>query len=218
MRADSTPDAGRTNFTWDLTCRLDGRGGVLLNTTLEAGSVQSASTLVVAAASHGLIGGAVSTERQTHSTHTGAHGKAPEPGWRTSVDRACAAEAAAAAGHSSLTLRRQVHDWELLVVSTLKWDVCGVIACDFLDHLIHRIDLPKAARHRREHIRSHAQTFISLCYTEFEFILSPASMIAAASISSAVCGLVRLSWDERKDLHLSLHEITSIEVVRITTL
>ncbi|XP_077530229.1 G1/S-specific cyclin-D3-like [Haemaphysalis longicornis] len=108
--------------------------------------------------------------------------------------------------------RQEIKDWELLVVSTLKWDVCGVIACDFLDHLIHRIDLPKAARHRREHIRSHAQTFISLCYTEFEFILSPASMIAAASISSAVCGLVRLSWDERKDLHLSLHEITSIEV------
>ncbi|KAH8030932.1 hypothetical protein HPB51_012400 [Rhipicephalus microplus] len=56
-------------------------------------------------------------------------------------------------------------DWELVVVSTLKWDVCGVIACDFLDHLIHRLELPKEAVCSRDHIRTHAQTFISLCYT-----------------------------------------------------
>ncbi|KAH6924748.1 hypothetical protein HPB50_023783 [Hyalomma asiaticum] len=59
----------------------------------------------------------------------------------------------------------ELKDWELVVVSTLKWDVCGVIACDFLDHLIHRLELPKEAVCSRDHICTHAQTFISLCYT-----------------------------------------------------
>ncbi|KAL1482852.1 hypothetical protein MTO96_013362 [Rhipicephalus appendiculatus] len=108
--------------------------------------------------------------------------------------------------------REELKDWELVVVSTLKWDVCGVIACDFLDHLIHRLELPKEAMCSRDHIRTHAQTFISLCYTEFEFILSPASMIAAASISMAVCGLVKLNWTQKKEVLQRLHDITSIEV------
>lgn len=108
--------------------------------------------------------------------------------------------------------REEMRDWELLVVSTLKWDVCGVIANDFLDHLIHRLELPKDLRDRQDHIRKHAQTFISLCYTEFEFILSPASMIAAASISSAVCGLLRRHWSEMREVAERLNEITSIEV------
>ncbi|XP_037580058.1 G1/S-specific cyclin-D2 [Dermacentor silvarum] len=108
--------------------------------------------------------------------------------------------------------REELKDWELVVVSTLKWDVCGVIACDFLDHLIHRLELPKEAGCSPDHIRSHAQTFISLCYTEFEFILSPASMIAAASISMAICGLIKLNWTKRKDVLQRLHDITSIEV------
>ncbi|KAL3206733.1 hypothetical protein MRX96_039942 [Rhipicephalus microplus] len=108
--------------------------------------------------------------------------------------------------------REELKDWELVVVSTLKWDVCGVIACDFLDHLIHRLELPKEAICSRDHIRTHAQTFISLCYTEFEFILSPASMIAAASISMAVCGLVKLNWTQKKEVLQRLHDVTSIEV------
>lgn len=108
--------------------------------------------------------------------------------------------------------REEIKEWELLVVSTLKWDVCGVIANDFLDHLIHRLELPKEIHDHRDHIRSHAQTFISLCYTEFEFILSPASMIAAASISSAVCGLLRRHWSEMREVAERLNEITSIEV------
>ncbi|CAN7976122.1 unnamed protein product, partial [Ixodes persulcatus] len=51
-----------------------------------------------------------------------------------------------------------------------------------------------------------------LVLAEFEFSLSPASMVAAASISTAVAGLVRLSWSQKRELLQRLHEITSIEV------
>ncbi|XP_042149197.1 G1/S-specific cyclin-D3 [Ixodes scapularis] len=105
-----------------------------------------------------------------------------------------------------------LRDWELLVVSKLRWDLSGVIANDFLDQLIHRIELPGESRGQRDLIRSHSQTFITLCATEFEFSLSPASMVAAASISTAVAGLVRLSWSQKRELLQRLHEITSIEV------
>lgn len=108
--------------------------------------------------------------------------------------------------------KEELKDWELIVVSKLKWDLSSVIPNDFLDQLIPRIQLPEEPKCQRELIRTHSQTFITLCATEFEFSLSPASMVAAASISTAVAGLVKLSWTQKRELLERLHEITSIEV------
>lgn len=108
--------------------------------------------------------------------------------------------------------REEILDWELLVVSKLKWDLSAVIPNDFVDQLLHRLELPQEPQCNKALIRNHAQVFITLCATEFEFSMSPPSMVAAAGISTAVSGLVRLTWDQKRELLQRLHEITSIEM------
>uniref|UniRef100_T1JB92 Uncharacterized protein n=1 Tax=Strigamia maritima TaxID=126957 RepID=T1JB92_STRMM len=104
----------------------------------------------------------------------------------------------------------ELQAWELLVLNKLKWDLSAITAYDFLDHILLRMPHIK----ENEMIRSHAQTFITLCATEFKFSMSPPSMIAAASIGAAVRGLTlpNQRWSSMRDLLLQLHSITGIEV------
>lgn len=53
-----------------------------------------------------------------------------------------------------------VQTWELLVLGSLKWEMAAVIASDFVDPLLSRLEVG-----REDLIRRHAHTFISLCAT-----------------------------------------------------
>lgn len=110
---------------------------------------------------------------------------------------------------NSVTLS-EIWEWEMLVLGRLKWDLAAITPNDFLDYIIQRLPLAKA----NHVIKRHAQTFITLCATDFKFTMYPPSMIAAASIASAIQGLMWLekSWASQTELLNHLHQITGIEV------
>nr|XP_023825192.1 G1/S-specific cyclin-D2-like [Salvelinus alpinus] len=107
---------------------------------------------------------------------------------------------------------RELLDWELVVLGKLKWNMAAVIPNDFVDHILHRLPLPKD---KLSVVRKHTQTFIALCATDFSFAMNPPSMIATGSVGAAVCGLQldqsdqALSRDRLTDL---LAKITNTEV------
>nr|XP_023822332.1 G1/S-specific cyclin-D2-like [Salvelinus alpinus] len=107
---------------------------------------------------------------------------------------------------------RELLDWELVVLGKLKWNMAAVIPNDFVDHILHRLPLPKE---KLFVVRKHTQTFIAMCATDFSFAMNPPSMIATGSVGAAVCGLQldqsdqALSRDRLTDL---LAKITNTEV------
>ncbi|XP_029351292.1 G1/S-specific cyclin-D2b isoform X1 [Echeneis naucrates] len=107
---------------------------------------------------------------------------------------------------------RELLDWELVVLGKLKWNMASVIPNDFIDHILHRLPIPKD---KLQMVRKHSLTFTALCATDDRLAMNPPSMIAAGSVGAAVCGLhldhtdPRLSRDNLTDL---LAKITNTEV------
>jgi cyclin D2 len=108
----------------------------------------------------------------------------------------------------------EIMGWELLVLSRLKWDLAAVTPNDFLNLILRRLQSRTKSRDTFTLIKKHAQTFIALCAADFQFSAYPPSMIAAASVGTAVFGLKRngSQWQSQNQLLLLLNEITRIEV------
>ncbi|KAG8438837.1 hypothetical protein GDO86_005142 [Hymenochirus boettgeri] len=79
-----------------------------------------------------------------------------------------------------------LEEWELVVLGKLKWNLAAVTPHDFIEHILRKLPLPKE---KLLLIRKHAQTFIALCATDFNFAMYPPSMIATGSVGAAICGL-----------------------------
>ncbi|XP_031462098.1 G1/S-specific cyclin-D2 isoform X6 [Phasianus colchicus] len=105
-----------------------------------------------------------------------------------------------------------LEEWELVVLGKLKWNLAAVTPHDFIEHILRKLPLPKD---KLVLIRKHAQTFIALCATDFNFAMYPPSMIATGSVGAAICGLQlddgdrSLSGDSLTDF---LAKITSTDV------
>lgn len=106
---------------------------------------------------------------------------------------------------------RQIQDWELRVLDKLDWDVASVVASDFVDHLVAMLCLPECG----DTVRRHANTFISLCATEYHFIGYTPALLATASVAAAVHGLRGpLHTTRSQDALLSsLERITNVRMV-----
>ncbi|CAH2017144.1 unnamed protein product [Acanthoscelides obtectus] len=109
--------------------------------------------------------------------------------------------------------KQQLWNWELLVLSKLKWDVAAVTPHDFLKHLLNRLPLEDSWNISYDMVISHAKTLITLCAREFVFSRYHPSIIASACIASALCGVgwVCKSGRSLEDLLQTLTEITCIE-------
>ncbi|XP_073170902.1 G1/S-specific cyclin-D2 isoform X1 [Lepidochelys kempii] len=81
---------------------------------------------------------------------------------------------------------QELLEWELVVLGKLKWNLAAVTPHDFIEHILRKLPLPKD---KLLLIRKHAQTFIALCATDFNFAMYPPSMIATGSVGAAICGL-----------------------------
>ncbi|XP_069484400.1 G1/S-specific cyclin-D2 isoform X2 [Ambystoma mexicanum] len=81
---------------------------------------------------------------------------------------------------------QELLEWELVVLGKLKWNLAAVTPHDFVEHILRKLTLPKD---KLLLIRKHAQTFIALCATDFNFAMYPPSMIATGSVGAAICGL-----------------------------
>ncbi|XP_039253498.1 G1/S-specific cyclin-D2-like [Styela clava] len=107
---------------------------------------------------------------------------------------------------------QELLDFELLVLFYLKWDVLSVTAIDFVDQILHRLDI--GVENTRV-ARKHANTFIHLCYTDHKFSMYTPSMIAAGTVGAAVCGLpteYNTIWSSRQRLIGRLYEITNVDI------
>ncbi|XP_053214531.1 G1/S-specific cyclin-D2-like [Panonychus citri] len=107
----------------------------------------------------------------------------------------------------------QLKGWELLVLSQLKWDLAAVTPNDFLNLLIRRLHTRSKGKEKLMTIKKHAQTFITLCATDFRFSMLPPSSIAASCIATAILGLTSLrnNLSSTKELLSQLCKLTSID-------
>ncbi|XP_037581698.1 G1/S-specific cyclin-D2 [Dermacentor silvarum] len=108
---------------------------------------------------------------------------------------------------------QEIQAWELQVLNRLNWDVASVVANDFVDHLVAMLGLAD----RGDTVRRHANTFISLCATEYHFVGYTPALLAASSVAAAVHGLrTPLHTTEAQDeLMSSLERITNVRTVEI---
>jgi len=108
---------------------------------------------------------------------------------------------------------RNIMDWELALLTRLRWEVSAVTSHDFLEPLLDRLSLQSYLPQARvAEVRRQAQTFVVMCSTEFKFVLFSASMVAAASLAAAVQGLLTERRDVvMRDLFSQLHHITAVE-------
>lgn len=102
-----------------------------------------------------------------------------------------------------------ITEWETLVLHLLRWETGSIIAHDFLDILLDRLNL---GENDRDQILRHAQTLIAMCATEHNFCVHPPSLIASSSICAAAVGLLGQTWCQRVGLVNRLQDLTSIDV------
>ncbi|GAB6029963.1 hypothetical protein CHUAL_005658 [Chamberlinius hualienensis] len=109
---------------------------------------------------------------------------------------------------NSITLH-ELTSWELLVLSKLKWDMRAITPHDFLEYILRR--LPSYNNDCR--VKRHALTFMTICASDFTFSMHSPSIIAAASILSAIKGLIDPSRqrEEVNSIISKLHSITHID-------
>ncbi|KAG8181276.1 hypothetical protein JTE90_022214 [Oedothorax gibbosus] len=106
---------------------------------------------------------------------------------------------------------KDITTWELLVLSSLKWDVATPIASDFVDPLLSRMNLNGE---EESLVKKHAHTFIALCATEYKFTSYSASLLATACIAVAINGITWLQkpWGSLSALLESLTELAELNI------
>jgi hypothetical protein len=102
----------------------------------------------------------------------------------------------------------QLLEWEMLLLDSLKWNICCIVPHDFIDQLLARLPLDAD---QRLSIRRHTVAFIELCTIDVEFGACPSSMIACGSVMAAANGLLGESVCGRLQLLHRLHQITAID-------
>ncbi|XP_017565838.1 cyclin Dx [Pygocentrus nattereri] len=109
-----------------------------------------------------------------------------------SADTLCAA-----AEYEFLT--SSVREMERVVLGTLRWDVAAVTPQDFIPHLLsclEELEGDDADRDFISTLRRHSDTLVALCVCDSRFLGTPASLVAAAAVYSAVRGLEEKSRRE----------------------
>lgn len=86
---------------------------------------------------------------------------------------------------------RQLRTMELLISSTLNWDLSSITAYDFIDLILHRVSWYNEKM--LKNIRRYSVILVHLCYREAEFHDLKASIIATAVVIYAIQGCVHLS-------------------------
>ncbi|KAH9424845.1 Protein kinase binding [Dermatophagoides pteronyssinus] len=118
----------------------------------------------------------------------------------------------------SITLN-ELTDWEILVLSKLKWDVAAITPNDFVDPLLRRLcKYSTLIDEHQNRIRKQTLNMIDLCSLDFNFSMYPPSMIAAASLISAINDLLKSFKNHfvvyrsiSSQILYQLHELTGIE-------
>jgi hypothetical protein len=77
--------------------------------------------------------------------------------------------------------------WELLVLTTLHWELSAVTSRSFLEHF-QNLTCVRAATRDLSTVQSHADHLLAIMAAEYQYMLLQPSLLAAAALSAAVRG------------------------------
>lgn len=79
-----------------------------------------------------------------------------------------------------------IMEWEVLLLSKLDWDMCSIIAFDFVEHIIQRLtahlSLPTSPELSMESVRSSSEALITMCSGHQDFSKTSPCLIASACV------------------------------------
>lgn len=82
---------------------------------------------------------------------------------------------------------------ERVILATLRWDTAAVTPQDFLPHFLapveEREDGETDTQELLSTLRRHSDTLVAMCVCDYRFLGAPPSLVAAASLNSALRGL-----------------------------
>ena len=84
--------------------------------------------------------------------------------------------------------------WELMVLELLNWDLSAITPYCILDQLLRRLLQPLSNLQNTvniQEVRNQAEAFLAVASTEADFITTPPSLMAVASLISAFSSLKR---------------------------
>ncbi len=96
----------------------------------------------------------------------------------------------------------------MLLLSKLDWDVSSVIASDFIEHILVRLERRGDSDIDLEDLRGHIEAILTLCASESDFIGLEPSLIASSAV------LIAVEDEEKEKLLDAIQHFTLIEKVK----
>jgi len=119
---------------------------------------------------------------------------------------------------NALTLD-DIMEWEVLLLSKLEWDMCSIIAFDFVEHIIQRL-AREVDGVSTEALRSSSEALITMCSGHGSFSKTSPCLIASACVYSTLkSGACNESTSSSSDMSIGSDTNTGChdKVVRIIT-
>jgi cyclin D2 len=97
---------------------------------------------------------------------------------------------------------KELLQWEMLVLTTLRWELSAVTPLSFLEQFEHLTSVKKACTDFRV-VQQHADQLLAIMATEYQYLLIQPSLLAAAALTVASRGQCRgCSEDDRRSEQL----------------
>ncbi|XP_071763684.2 cyclin Dx [Centroberyx gerrardi] len=97
------------------------------------------------------------------------------------------ADALCAAAEYSF-LPSNLREMERVILAALRWDTAAVTPQDFLPHFLASVE-ERGGGESDSTLRRHSDTLVAMCICDSRFLGAPPSLVAAASLNSALRGL-----------------------------
>ena len=83
----------------------------------------------------------------------------------------------------------------MLLLSKLDWDMCAVIALDFVEHIIQRVQ-SLGWWNNSDVIRRHSESLVAVCSANHTFYNLPPSLVASASVLATLRPFLEANEDQ----------------------
>ncbi|KAG9264090.1 G1/S-specific cyclin-D1-like [Astyanax mexicanus] len=108
-----------------------------------------------------------------------------------------------------------LREMERVLLGTLRWDVAAVTPQDFIPHFLSCLEELEGDNTERDFIstlRRHSDTLTAMCVCDSRFLGTPASLVSAAAINSAIRGLESKSQREMSHMTFTLAALCQTDV------
>merc|ERR1711953_668569 len=116
---------------------------------------------------------------------------------------------------------KDIMTWELMVLELLNWDLSAITPYCILDQLLRRLLQPLSNLQNTvniQEVRNQAEAFLAVASTEADFITTPPSLMAVASLISAFSSLKRSPEEPFSHFVQTLLSITGVTPEDVSTI